>query len=461
MTFCRSAVHRKIHSIPQLRFEEQQLTSFSGLILFQLLFIRLQFIERLRGCFRHLTVGPIFGHAKIVLLLVVHMLLAYRELRDIRYYCDDPLVKRIMGLQRLPDVATVSRSLASADKDSVLHRCGNVHDSNGAEAFILQCIEHVREVLPGIAIEVRMDGVFFSDPIVRMLDRENVQYTISVPFERLVELEQRIESRHLWYWLNHECAYFQVHWKSKSWKCRHWFRFIRTAVKKQRKDPVQLDLFVPHETGFEFKVILTNKRLSPKKVLAYHNGRGSQEGIFAELKSANQSAYVPTRTWVGNQIYLLSAVLAHNLAREIQMAARSPARNTSQKRPALWEFARMNTLRCRLIQRAGRLIRPQSYSPLSPMLSNIGLSCCLYVPLRPLWLIGVKTGRAERKVLTSSLLTVDLDLSMLKWWATVERLNAFIERLYARGCRYLGGSSPQRETPRLSGRRFSICRPSV
>ncbi len=436
MKFSRSAVHRTIHAVPPLRFEDQQLTSFSGLILFQLLFIRLQLIERLRRCFRHLTVGPIFGHAKIVLLLVIHMLLGYRELRDIRYYCDDPLVKRTLGLQRLPDVATISRSLAGADKQSVLqlhqllrelvldrlmvmavgritldfdgsvlgtrrqaegaaigfnrkkkgqrsyyplfctiaqtaqvfdilHRSGNVHDSNGAEAFILQCIRHIREVLPGIAIEVRMDSAFFSDTIVRMLDREKVQYTISVPFERLVELKQRIESRHRWYWLNHECTYFQAHWKPKSWKFRHRFLFIRTAVKKQRKGPVQLDLFVPHQTGFEFKVILTNKRLSAKKVLAYHNGRGSQEGVFAELKSDNQLDYVPTRTWVGNQIYLLSTVLAHNLARELQMTARSSARNTSEKRPALWDFARMSTLRCRLIQRAGRLIRPQGYLTLS------------------------------------------------------------------------------------------------
>ena len=37
----------------------------------------------------------------------------------------------------------------------------------------------------------------------------------------------------------------------------------------------------------------------------------SQEGIFAELKTDNQLDYVPTRTWVGNQIYLLSVLLAH------------------------------------------------------------------------------------------------------------------------------------------------------
>ena len=39
---------------------------------------------------------------------------------------------------------------------NVLHRSGNVHDSNGAEAFILLCIKQVQAALPGIIIEVRI-----------------------------------------------------------------------------------------------------------------------------------------------------------------------------------------------------------------------------------------------------------------------------------------------------------------
>ncbi|MCP4936306.1 MAG: IS1380 family transposase, partial [bacterium] len=95
------------------------------------------------------------------------------------------------------------------------------------------------------------------------------------------------------------------------------------------------------------------------------NGRGSQEGIFAELKSQNALSYVPTRTWRGNQVYLLSAVLAHNLSRELQMITRAPSRTTQEKRPALWDFEQLNTLRRRIIQRAGRLIRPQGWLTLS------------------------------------------------------------------------------------------------
>ena len=110
---------------------------------------------------------------------------------------------------------------------------------------------------------------------------------------------------------------------------------------------------------------MTNKRLSAAKVVAFHNGRGSQEGIFGELKSQNQMDYVPSRTWCGNQVYLLSALFAHNLTRELQMITRATARSTRRKRPALWEFEQLDTLRRRMIQRAGRLIRPKGQLTLS------------------------------------------------------------------------------------------------
>jgi hypothetical protein len=77
------------------------------------------------------------------------------------------------------------------------------------------------------------------------------------------------------------------------------------------------------------------------------------------LKSNNALSYVPTRTWRGNQVYMWSAVMAHNLSRELQMMTRSILRKTQQKRPALWKFEQLSTLRQRIIQRAGRLIRPQ------------------------------------------------------------------------------------------------------
>ena len=113
-------------------------------------------------------------------------------------------------------------------------------------------------------------------------------------------------------------------------------------------------------------VVLTNKRL---RAVALHNGRGSQERIFGELKSHSPMDYVTTRWWNGNQVYLLSALFTHNLAQKLQMITRTLDRSTQQKRPALWEVEQLNTLRHRIIQRAGRLIRPQGKLTLS-MASN-------------------------------------------------------------------------------------------
>ncbi len=430
MKCSKASIHRKTHRIPEIRFEDQRLTSFAGLVLFQALFSRLGLKEQLTGCFRHLKVSTIFGHGLTVLLLIVHLLLGYRRLQEMRYYQDDPMVRRLLGLHRLPDVATVSRTLAGMDAQSVdrlrrlnrqqvlrrlgslnlaritldfdgsvlstgrfaegtavgfnrkkkgqrsyyplfctlaqtgqvfdvWHRPGNVHDSNGAQDFILACIREIRSISPRATVEVRMDSAFFSDAIVGVLDAEGVEFTISVPFERFTNLKSMIEGRRRWRQINDRCGFFESRWNPKSWGAKQRFVFIRTRNRTQYKEPVQLDLFIPYEYGYDFKVIVTNKRINARKLLAYHNGRGAQEGIFAELKSQTQMDYIPTRRQAGNQVFVLSAMLAHNLNREMQMMADTQQRHTTEKRAPLWRFEQLGTLRRKLIQRAGRLTKPQ------------------------------------------------------------------------------------------------------
>ena len=430
MKCSKAAIHRKTHRIPEIRFEDQRLTSFAGLVVYQSLFSRIGLKRQLSGCFCHLSVSPIFGHGIIVLLLIVHLLLGYRRLQDMRYYQDDPMVHRLLGLERLPDVATVSRTLTGLDERSVTHlrrlsrqlvldqlgglglaritldfdgsvlstgrfaegtavgfnrkkkgqrsyyplfctiaqtgqvldvwhRPGNVHDSNGAKAFILSCVREIKAILPRCIIEARMDSAFFSDDIVRMLDTEGVQFTISVPFERFASLKALIENRKRWRHLNGQCSFFEANWKPSSWDDRYRFVFIRNQNRQQYKGAVQLDLFIPYEYGYDFKVLVTNKHISAKKALCFHNGRGAQEGVFAELKSQTQMDYVPTRRKAGNQVYLLAAVLAHNLNREMQMLCHEQERNTTERRAPLWRFEQLGTLRRKLIQRAGRLTKPQ------------------------------------------------------------------------------------------------------
>ena len=128
---------------------------------------------------------------------------------------------------------------------------------------------------------------------------------------------------------------------------------------------LQLDLFEPRDFVFDYKVIVTNKRGSAKTVTLFHNGRGSQEAIFGDAKTDVALDVIPCRRLVANQVFTLCSMMAHNLSRELQMLAAPAAPRALPKRPAAWRFERLDTLRHRIIQRAGRFIRPQGELTLS------------------------------------------------------------------------------------------------
>ena len=109
MKCSRREVRGKAHALPVLKFEHQSLTSFAGLVIFQQFFAMLRLKARLARCFAHQTAGKVFGRATLFLQLTLHLLLGYRELRESRYYQDDPLVKRLLGLRRLPDPAPLGK----------------------------------------------------------------------------------------------------------------------------------------------------------------------------------------------------------------------------------------------------------------------------------------------------------------------------------------------------------------
>jgi len=426
----RDQIYTRACSIPKLRFEEQQLTSFGGIIVFQKLFEKLNLKERLRQCCAHLLGKNLYHPAVIVQLLIVHLLLGFRKLRDIEFYEDDPLIQRVLGLKVLPGVSTISRILVAFDDQAiaahhglnreqvlrriekeglrritvdfdgsvlstkrhaegsavgfnkqnkgarsyyplyctiaqigevfdVLHRSGNVHDSKGAVVFMRECLDRMREALPGIIIEIRMDSAFFSDEMVRALATLGIEFTISVPFERFVELKRLVQERKVWWpaTTDGQLRFFQKEWKPKCWSRKFRFIFIRREHPGQQKGPIQLDLFEPQVSGYEFKVVVTNKTGWALKVVRFHEGRGQQENVFSELKDHVNMDYVPSRRWAANKMYLLCAILAHNLGRELQMDAAEAQRGTTEKRSPLWIFEGLDMMRRKFIQRAGRLTK--------------------------------------------------------------------------------------------------------
>lgn len=432
---------RTASRVPSVEFEEgTSLTSFAGLVLFQRLFVSLDLLGRLRPCFAHLKVR-FYGHAQVVLLLVVHLLLGFRRLAGIEYYRGDPLVRRVVGFRELPSTSTLTRVLQDMDEPAVdalrgvsrglvlerlaaeklaritldldgsvqstkgkvegtavgfnkkkkgarsywplyctvsqtssfldvLHRPGNVHDCQGAKLFILGLVAELRTHLsrPTI-IESRMDSAFFDRKLLAALDDAGVMFTCSVPFRGLADLKHIVEGVQSWTPMSERWESAATDYMPKSWKDltgRMKFVLYRQKVRRQRKEVLsqhrQLDLFLPDETEYEYKVIVTNRRAdSAHALLHFHNGRGSQEKMFGEANQHTSLNVIATLGLRGNQAYTVASMLAHNLARELQMRAtpRDPSRFLKRRRPTLWRFQELGTIRQRLLHRAGRLIRPQ------------------------------------------------------------------------------------------------------
>jgi len=427
----KAKTSRRLHKIPRLVFAQpSRLTSYAGLVVFQSLFARLDLKARLRTCFAGQGGQAIYQPGGVMLLLVVHLLLGFRRLRGLDYYREDPLVARLAGWSRLPDVSTVSRSLAAMDDRSVgavrsllrqlvidrlavepiarvtvdfdgsvqstaghaegtavgfnklkkgarsyyplfctvaqtgqffdmHHRPGNVHDSNGAPAFMQRCLGELRAALPGKHFEARIDSAFFNDTVFPTLDAAGVAFSCSVPFQRFGELKGMIEERDLWHRIDERWSYFECAWSPKCWDRPYRFVFLRQRRAKQQKGPLQLDLFEPVSHEYEYTVIATNKRQDAPSVLLFHHGRGSQEKIFGEAKQHAAVDVLATSRKIGNQIFTLAGMLAHNLARELQMVGRRPAAKAQPKRPAMWRFRDLGTIRQQLLHRAGTLTRPQ------------------------------------------------------------------------------------------------------
>lgn len=432
MKIAKRLIRARKTSLPRLRFDDQKLTSFAGLLVFQKFFSDMKFDCVLERCFRSQNDSSAYGLPKVFKLLVVHVILGFQRLRDVEFYKDDPMVLSTVGIKQAPNVSTIARTLADVDGQSierlqetnlenvisllkrsgitrvtldfdgsvlgtnrhaegtatgfnrkkkgqrsyyplfctvaqtgqildVLHRSGNVHDSNGAVDFVVECVEAIRRRLPDATIETRMDSAFFSDLMADTLESIGVEYTVSVPFERFCVLKEMIANRRFWRSTSSgekSLKFFEKKWSPESWEKSRRFLFVRSPSPVQRKGPLQLDLFEPVEFEYDYKVVLTNKKTSARNVVRFHEGRGQQENVFSEMKSQGSLGYVPCKKWNANKTYLMANVFAHNLTRELQIQVNAPVRNPNEKRAPLWIFEQWRTLRRNFVQRAGRLTKP-------------------------------------------------------------------------------------------------------
>lgn len=432
MKSSKAEIRAAFHKIPRLRFQSgQKLTSYSGLVVFQALFAKMTLKSRLRRCVSSGRKHVMYGPASCVMTVLLLLLLGFRRLRDLDYCREDPMLGRILGLRRLPDVSTVSRHLARLDQrelselrehcirnpvldrlkaerfarvtldfDGVvqttqghaegtavgfnrrrkgarsyypqfctvaqtgqffdmLHRSGNVHDSNGADDFMGACFWKLARRLPGVQLESRFDSAMFSELVFLTMSEHDVQFTCSVPFARFPALKRLVEGRKRWRVIDATWSYFETNWKPKSWDQSYRVILVRNRRAVRRQGPLQLDLFVPLDHEYEYTAIATNKTTTANNVVLFHHGRGSQEKLFGEANQHAALNVVAGKRRATNQAFTLMSMLAHNLSRELQMTTQPPQRSTLPSRPPRWLFRSLGTIRRQFLHRAGKLAHPQ------------------------------------------------------------------------------------------------------
>ena len=82
-----------------------------------------------------------------------------------------------------------------------------------------------------------------------------------------------------------------------------------------------------------------------------------QEKTFAELRSQFALDVVPTKSYAANSAWQQLNVLAHNLCRSFQLDTIAETKSISRKRTCTHLLHTIRTIRFRVINKAGRLIR--------------------------------------------------------------------------------------------------------
>lgn len=110
---------QRINSDLRIEFARQDVTSYSGLELFRRYFRLIGLAGRIRRAFRRHRLSGDYSVVQVVLVFVALWLTGGNRLRHVGFIGDDPLVKRMCGLQRLPSDRSLSRWLKQFANDSL------------------------------------------------------------------------------------------------------------------------------------------------------------------------------------------------------------------------------------------------------------------------------------------------------------------------------------------------------
>ncbi len=241
----------------------------------------------------------------------------------------------------------------------VHNRPGNVHDSHGAVGFLRTVLAELRERFGRRhRLELRLDGAFFSRPMLELLDGETLAYAIKVPLWKWLGVREQIAARSRWEKVSDTIDGFVTTLDLPQWRRQQRVVVYRKRVFHETHKNFQLDLFSPDDGHYAYSAVATNTALGVAALWHFMAGRGGHEKTLGELKQCLAFDAIPSRDRQVNALWQQLSVLAHNLVRSFQLETGAPTRLRSRKRTFAFVFQSLQTLRFTLIHQPARLVRP-------------------------------------------------------------------------------------------------------
>jgi len=241
----------------------------------------------------------------------------------------------------------------------VKNRSGNVHDGASSITFLREVFSQVDGTLgQGYRLNFRMDGAFFGQKVLRLLDAKGAGYAIKVPFWKWLPLREHIQQRKRWKSIAEGVDGFEKVLEVEPWGVKLRVAIYRKRVSHSTRKNYQLDLFDPDNGTYEYSAVATNLEYSIRDLWYFMCGRGAQEKAIAELKSGFSFDTVPTADYAANSVWQQVSTLAYNITRNFQMETGAQLRGRNRKRTPRPVIKTIQTLRFELLHRAGQLVRP-------------------------------------------------------------------------------------------------------
>jgi hypothetical protein len=247
----------------------------------------------------------------------------------------------------------------------VRNRAGNVHDGKASVAFLKELFAQLGKTLKRrYVLEMRMDGAFFRNDVIDLLEGEGIEYAIKTPFYPWLGLKRHIVARRRWTRVDERVECFEKRLRVRTWGRSMRVVIYRKQVAHRTRKNFQLDLFDPDDGYYEYSAIATNKSVTGRTLWFFMCGRGTHEKVYGELKSGFGFDCIPTQRFEANSAWQVMSVIAFNLMRGLQTQTIAKSRRMNRKRQTLRRFELIHTLRYRFINRAGLLVQPNGKATL-------------------------------------------------------------------------------------------------